>query len=52
MMIGGVAGALVWRLVLEWHGDMYDVLPGMIAGFAVYAIAIRLYPVDGTRPVE
>lgn len=44
MMVGGVAGALTWRLGLEWHGDMYDVLPGMVTGFIVYVVAIRIVP--------
>ncbi len=41
-MIGGVAGALTWRFGLELHGDLYDVLPGMLAGFVIYGIGIKL----------
>lgn len=38
MMTGGLVAALVWRYGLELSGSMYEVLPGMLAGFAVYAI--------------
>jgi sodium/proline symporter len=48
-MLGGVAGALYWRFGLGWHNDMYDVLPGMTAGFVIYFIAIRLLRTDGTK---
>lgn len=44
MMLGGVAGALTWRFGLALHGDLYDVLPGMLAGFTVYAVGIKLTP--------
>jgi sodium/proline symporter len=36
MMLAGVATVIVWRFALNLSGAMYEVLPGMIAGFAVY----------------
>ncbi len=44
MMIIGVAGALFWKYVLEYSGDMYEVLPGMVAGFLTYVILVKLMP--------
>ena len=41
-MAAGVAGALSWRFILEYHNDIYDVLPGMLSGFVVYAIGRQL----------
>ncbi len=35
-MLGGIAGVLGWRYGLELNGAIYDVLPGMVAGFGVY----------------
>jgi sodium/proline symporter len=35
-MLAGVATVIVWRFALNLSGAMYEVLPGMIAGFAVY----------------
>ena len=37
-MIGGIAGVIVWRYGLGWNGAIYDVLPGMASGFAVYGL--------------
>jgi sodium/proline symporter len=52
MMLGGVGGALFWRFGLELHNDIYDVLPGMVTGFVIYAIAISVYRVDGSKTQE
>ena len=41
-MIAGVCGSLTWRFGLEWHNDVYDAFPGMLAGFAAYAILATL----------
>lgn len=38
MMLVGLATAVIWRFVLNLSDAMYEVLPGMIAGFAVYAV--------------
>jgi sodium/proline symporter len=46
-MLAGVATAIVWRFVLNLSGAMYEVLPGMIAGFAVYAVG-RAFSRRGT----
>ncbi len=43
MMTAGVGTVTVWSLVLDWTLDVYEVLPGMAAGLAVYAVA---------RPIE
>ena len=42
MMIAGVATAVFWNLALELSGAVYEVLPGMAAGFGVYLVA-RLF---------
>ncbi|MEC4983183.1 MAG: sodium/proline symporter [Oscillatoria sp. PMC 1068.18] len=39
MMLGGMATAWVWKLVLGWSNLIYEVFPGMVAGFLIYAIA-------------
>lgn len=39
MMLVGIATAAVWNGVLQLSGSIYEVLPGMLAGFLVYAIA-------------
>jgi sodium/proline symporter len=39
MMLGGLATALLWRYALRLSDSMYEVLPGMLAGFAVYGLA-------------
>ncbi|MEL4895708.1 sodium/proline symporter [Crocosphaera sp. Alani8] len=38
MMVTGIATALVWRVVLSLSGVIYEVLPGMLAGMAVYGV--------------
>ncbi len=45
-MTSGVAGALGWRFGLGYHTDLYDVLPGMLAGFIAYAICRRFIRAD------
>ena len=42
MMLVGLATAAVWNGVLQLSGSIYEVLPGMLAGFLVYGIA-RLF---------
>ena len=39
MMVAGIAMALFWNLELGLSGAVYEVLPGMAAGFAVYFLA-------------
>ena len=36
MMTIGITTALIWNLVLNLSGVIYEVLPGMVAGMAVY----------------
>ena len=38
MMLTGLATAAVWNGVLQLSGSIYEVLPGMLAGFLVYGI--------------
>jgi sodium/proline symporter len=42
MMLVGIVTAAVWNGVLKLSGSIYEVLPGMLAGFLVYGIA-RLF---------
>ncbi|MEM8640266.1 MAG: sodium/proline symporter [Cyanobacteria bacterium P01_G01_bin.54] len=44
MMIGGIATAAIWSNVLQLSGSIYEVLPGMGAGFLIYGIAQFLNP--------
>lgn len=37
-MLAGIGTVLVWRFVLELQGEIYDVLPGMLAGTIVYIV--------------
>ncbi|MEM9274728.1 MAG: sodium/proline symporter [Cyanobacteria bacterium P01_F01_bin.143] len=39
MMVIGITTALIWNLGLGFSGALYEVLPGMAAGMAVYGIA-------------
>ena len=39
MMVTGIATALFWNLGLNLSSVIYEVLPGMVAGMAVYGIA-------------
>ena len=38
MMLTGIATAAIWNGVLNLSGSVYEVLPGMLAGFLVYGI--------------
>ena len=42
MMLAGITTAAIWNGVLQFSGSVYEVLPGMLAGFFVYGIA-RLF---------
>lgn len=39
MMIVGIVVAIAWSSVFKWSNLIYEVVPGMTAGFIVYAIA-------------
>ncbi|MDJ0588485.1 MAG: sodium/proline symporter [Pleurocapsa sp. MO_226.B13] len=39
MMVTGIAVAMTWKLGLELSGAVYEVFPGMAAGFLIYPIA-------------
>lgn len=38
MMLAGITAVIAWRFVFHLSDAMYEVLPGMLAGFAVYFI--------------
>ncbi len=40
MMLGGLATAAIWNGVLGLSGSIYEVLPGMTAGFLIYGLAL------------
>ena len=42
MMIVGIAVSMIWKLVLGYSGAVYEVFPGMAAGFMVYLIYLVL----------
>ena len=48
MMLVGLTTAAVWNGVLQLSGSIYEVLPGMLAGFLVYGIA-RLFKVQTVK---
>ena len=39
-MLVGIFVSMYWKLGLELSGAVYEVFPGMAAGFLVYAIAL------------
>ena len=39
MMIVGIATAMIWKLTLNLSGAVYEVFPGMAAGFLIYWLA-------------
>jgi len=43
MMIVGIVAALTWNLGLNLSSTIYEVLPGMAAGFMVYGIG-QIFP--------
>lgn len=42
MMLISIATVLVWRYALELTNDVYEILPGFIAGFTVYLIGMLI----------
>ncbi len=42
MMLVGIATAAIWNGVLKLSGSIYEVLPGMVAGFLVYGL-VEIY---------
>jgi hypothetical protein len=41
MVVAGVATALIWRQ-LGWHEDIYEGMPGILAGLIVWGIGRKL----------
>ncbi len=48
MMTAGVAATVLWRIP-GWEAQIYEVLPGLAAGLAVYGLW-RLWPARAVRP--
>ena len=44
MILTGTATVLIWKLILNLSSGLYEVFPGMAAGFLVYALALLFYP--------
>ena len=44
MMVVGVATSMFWKLGLQLSGAVYEVFPGMAAGFLVYLVASIVIP--------
>lgn len=42
MILGGLGTALVWRYQLKLSGSLYEVMPGMGAGFFIYVLGSLL----------
>jgi sodium/proline symporter len=50
MILGGLAVALFWRYGLQLSSSVYEVLPGMLAGFLVYGVSRLVAPVTVVAP--
>jgi sodium/proline symporter len=50
MILVGVGTALYWRYGLDLSGSIYEVMPGMLAGFAVYGAARLCVPASSLAP--
>ena len=48
MMLAGITTAAVWNGVLQLSSSIYEVLPGMLAGFLVYGVA-RLFKLQSVK---
>ena len=46
IMLSGIAASMIWKLSLQLSGAVYEVFPGMAAGFLVYLIAVSFLPTD------
>lgn len=44
MIAAGVSTTVIWRFGLGWTDDIYEILPGMLAGGVVYAVARLAFP--------
>ena len=51
MILAGVAGVLLWRYGFEFTSAIYDVLPGMLAGFLVYGTSLIMGSTSRGREV-
>ncbi|MGL5793890.1 MAG: hypothetical protein ACRC06_05665 [Waterburya sp.] len=49
-MLAGVAGSVIWKSGLQLSDAVYEVLPGMAAGFLVYLIFLVIKKIS--RPDE
>ena len=48
MIAAGLGAVLLWRFGLQWQGHIYDALPGMTVGFAIYGICSIVRTSHGT----
>ena len=46
MILAGLGTALYWKYVLNLSESIYEVLPGVLAGFIVYGVARLCVPVS------
>ncbi len=42
MMLGGLVAVLGWKYGLGYGAGLYEALPGMLAGFAIYAVGTAI----------
>ncbi|MGD1903294.1 MAG: hypothetical protein ACFB9N_13760 [Geitlerinemataceae cyanobacterium] len=58
MMVGGVLVAVVWNAVLQLSDSIYEALPGMLTGFAIYGVwwwfagRDRQHPAEAANPKD
>ena len=38
MLLGGLAGVLIWRHILNFGGAIFEILPGMLLSFLAYLL--------------
>lgn len=48
IMISGIAASLFWKLSWELSDAIYEVFPGMAAGFIVYLVLVKIQAVSRT----
>ncbi len=51
MMVGALTAVATWRFGLELTGAVYDVVPGMVTGFAIYFVGSMLGGSGGAEAV-
>ena len=51
MVVTGIATALVWRW-LGWQEAVYEGMPGILAGLAVYGVSVAAQALAGSPAEE